>query len=324
MKFDPETAETTKQEKERLAKEEDSDDDDDDNDVEMEDDEDEDEPPKSSKKNGNKSTPDQPETGEATSRIEALRSKLHAKLAEKRAGRPSNPNAVSKRAARRAEKQKRHEEAQKRKATTKVGHGETTKQYTVGKNGAAATKESDLANLDFGTLAGLNATAKNFANNKSLANVNKKKNLQKMLLDAEEKKKKLEELKKSSEDGDKAKVEKLAWSDALKEASGDRIKDDPTKLRKALKRKMAKKEKSTKAWKSRLEQTKSSMDERQKIRTHNLDKRKQGGAAAANLSRKKIADEEKEEEKSTRRSRAGFEGKKQGFLNQGKKKGTTQ
>mmetsp|Transcript_20100 Transcript_20100/g.33345 ORF Transcript_20100/g.33345 Transcript_20100/m.33345 type:complete len:402 (+) Transcript_20100:75-1280(+) len=330
IKFDPERAETTNQAKERLAKEEENKDDDDDEDMEELV---EDTPaPKSSGKKKQKeapSTPDQPTAPpsttdgptSSTSRIEALRSKLHAKLAEKRAGRPSDPNAVSKRAARRSEKQKRQEDAKKRKATTKVGRGENTQQYTIGSaSAAAATKESDLANLDFGKLAGLNSTLKNFANNKSLANVNKKKNLQKMLLDAEEKKKKLEELKRSSEDGDKAKVVQLAWSDALKEASGERIKDDPNKLRKALKRKMAKKEKSTKAWKSRMEQTKGQMDERQKIRTHNLDKRKQGGASGANLSSKKIADEEKEEEKSSRRmSRPGFEGKKQGFLNQGKK-----
>uniref|UniRef100_A0A7S4EP19 Ribosomal RNA-processing protein 14 N-terminal domain-containing protein n=1 Tax=Pseudo-nitzschia australis TaxID=44445 RepID=A0A7S4EP19_9STRA len=40
------------------------------------------------------------------SRIEALREKLHAKLLEKRGNRPLDPNSVSKRAARRAEKKK--------------------------------------------------------------------------------------------------------------------------------------------------------------------------------------------------------------------------
>ena len=261
-------------------------------------------------------------TGEPTSksRIDALRAKLHAKLAEQRSKRPSDPNMVSKRAARRAVKQQRTEEAKKRKATTKVGQGEKAKQYTVASNSGTSTS-SDLANLDFGKLAGLNPTPKNFANNKSLANINKKKNLHKMLADAEEKKKKLEELKRSSDEGDKAKHQQLVWSDALKEASGERIKDDPNKLRKALKHKLAKKEKSAKAWKSRMETTKQKLDERQKIRNHNLEKRKVGGSAGANLSSKKIATEEKVGEDGTtpsrRLSRAGFEGKKQGFLNQG-------
>jgi hypothetical protein len=255
----------------------------------------------------------------STSRIEALRAKLHAKLEEQRSKRPTDPSTVSKRAARRAVKQQRTEEAKKRRAMTKVGQGEKAKQYTVANNSASAS--SDLANLDFGKLAGLNPTPKNFANNKSLANVNKKKNLQKMLADAEEKKQKLEELKRSSDEGDKAKHQKLVWSDALKEASGERIKDDPNKLRKALKHKIAKKEKSAKAWKSRMETTKQKVDERQKIRNHNLEKRKAGGSVGANLSSKKIATEAKVGEDgkvpSRRLSRAGFEGKKQGFLNQG-------
>lgn len=265
---------------------------------------------------------DEEDPPSSLSRIETLRAKLHAKLAEKRAQRPTDPNAVSKRAARRAEKAKRQEDAKSRRAMTKVS--DKTKQYKISES--AATKESDLQGLDFGKLAGLNSTPKNFANNKSLSNINKKKNLQKMLADAEAKKQKLAELKKGSEE-EKAKAQQMAWSEALKEAGGERIKDDPTKLKKALKRKEAKKAKSAKAWKSRMEQTKSKMDERQQIRNHNLNKRKVGGATGANLSNKRIVDKEaEEEEKKTRKGRAGFEGKKQGFLNnqKGNKKGTTQ
>jgi hypothetical protein len=98
-----------------------------------------------------------------------------------------------------------------------------------------------------------------------------------MLADAEEKK--LEELKRSSNKGDKAKHQQLVWSDALKEASGERIKDDPNKLRKALKHKVARGKRPS--LKSRMETTKQKLDERQKIRTHNLEKRKAGGSAGA-------------------------------------------
>lgn len=265
-------------------------------------------------------TPDQaPQKGESApssaSRIEALRAKLQAKLAEKRNQRPSDPNTVSKRAARRAEKQRRQEEAKKRHSMSKV---EThSKKYKVSSD-ANATPQADLEKLDFGRFAGLNPTPKNYTNNKSLANLNKKKNLQKMLEMAEEKKKRLEELKRSNSDQDKDKAAQMVWKDALKEASGERVKDDPVKLRKALKRKMAKKEKSAKAWKSRMEQTKQKMDDRQKIRAHNLDMRKKGGQVGANLSKKRIVGEEEESKKGRRQSRAGFEGKKQGFLNQTK------
>ena len=74
-----------------------------------------------------------------------------------------------------------------------------------------------------------------------------------------------------------------------------------------------------------MDQTRDKMDERQKVRNHNINKRKEGGSAGANLSSKKIKDDAKEgEEKKTRKmSRAGFEGKKQDFLNNKKKNGST-
>lgn len=322
LKLDPEKAETTNDAKRRLAREEEQEEVDSDGNGIID--------SGTNKETISHSTPikspkmdDNSNTQSSMSRIEALRAKLHAKLAEKQGNRPSNPNKVSKRAARRAEKQRRQEEAKKRRAMSKV---ETkANQYVIGKKDDGTT-ESDLANLDFGKLTGLKTAPKNFENNKSLANINKKKNLQKMLADAEEKKRKLEELKRSESDTDKLKAEKLAWSDALKEATGERIKDDPNKLKKALKRKIAKKEKSAKAWKSRMEQTKQKMDERQKIRKHNLTKRSQGGSVGANLSKKRIVDsaaDEGEEKRSSRKSRAGFEGKKKGFLN-GKSKAETQ
>eukprot|EP00980_Cylindrotheca_fusiformis_P013341 scaffold3399_cov117-Cylindrotheca_fusiformis.AAC.11 len=246
------------------------------------------------------------------SRIEALREKLHEKLAAKRAQRPTDPNVVSKRAARRAEKKKRQEEAMKRKKKT-TSQAETSrgKNFTVD-SAAAADPASDLARMDFGRLAGLNSmeTGNYKKANKSLANLSKTKNLQKMLADAEEKKQRLEELKKGNEE-EKEKAEKLVWGDTIKEAAGERVKDDPAKLRKALKRRDAKKKKSAKAWKSRMEQTKDKMDDRQRIRNHNLSKRKLGGSAGANLSKKKIATEED----GAKKSRPGFEGRKQGFLN---------
>eukprot|EP00429_Kryptoperidinium_foliaceum_P031547 CAMPEP_0176141614 /NCGR_PEP_ID=MMETSP0120_2-20121206/72014_1 /TAXON_ID=160619 /ORGANISM="Kryptoperidinium foliaceum, Strain CCMP 1326" /LENGTH=384 /DNA_ID=CAMNT_0017477761 /DNA_START=35 /DNA_END=1189 /DNA_ORIENTATION=+ len=255
------------------------------------------------------------------SRIEALRAKLHAKLAEKRGQRPADPNAVSKRAARRAEKKKRQEEAAKRKKKAHTqADSASNKKYKVGTGAGSDDPTADLAQLDFGRLAGLNkAPSSNYQKaNKALANMGKTKNLQKMLADAEAKHQRLEELKKSQKEEDKQKAANIEWGDAIKEASGDRVKDDPAKLKKALKRKAAKKAKSAKAWKSRMEQTQQKMNERQKIRQHNLTKRKQGGAAGANLSKKRIVTEE-DKTAGKRGGRAGFEGRKQEFLNDKKK-----
>lgn len=260
------------------------------------------------------------------SRIEALRDKLRAKLAEKRGNRPSDPNVVSKRAARRAEKKKRHDEAAKRKKSAHtVAEKSKGKNYKVSAEAAKNDLSSDLAQLDFGRLSGLNRTSNDQyqKNNKSLANMSKSNNLQKMLSDAESKRERLEELKQGNEE-EKKKAANMQWGDAIKEASGDRVKDDPAKLKKALKRRDATKKKSAKAWKSRMDQTQQKMDDKQKIRNHNLNKRKDGGSAGANLSSKRI---NKEEDKSKanggrpRLSRPGFEGRKQEFLNDKKGKG---
>ena len=98
--------------------------------------------------------------------------------------------------------------------------------------------------------------------------------------------------------------------------------DDTTILKKAIKRKAKKKAKSQEVWKARMEQVKDKMDERQQIRVHNISQRKLGGAIGANLSKKRIVDNEQKDEEVKKRprrgphsSRAGFEGKKQDFIN---------
>lgn len=312
-KFDPSLAETTTQAKHRLE--------------------------------GNPAMPQKPQTSTATSvktvvptvsaddskksRIEALREKLHAKLAEKRGNRPVDPGSVSKRAARRAEKKKRQEEAKARKKKA-TSHAESdhknNKRLKLSTNSMVkgATMGEDLARVDFGRLAGLNQVGNsNYTEvNKALKNLSKTKNLEKMLADAESKKKRLRELKQSSDPADKEKAANIEWGNALKEATGERVKDDPNKIKKALKRKASKKLKSQKAWKARMETTQTKMDERQKIRNHNLKQRKIGGSAGANLSSKRIELEtdgdDKKKTGGRRVSRAGFEGKKQDFLNKTK------
>ena len=209
----------------------------------------------------------------------------------------------------------------KKKATS---NAETNKNKRIKlASSSFADPSNDLAQVDFGRLAGLNPMANGNYNevNKALKNMSKTKNLEKMLADAENKKQRLQELKQSNNLQDKQKAANIEWGDALKEASGERVKDDPQKLKKAIKRKAAKKLKSQKAWKSRLESTQQKMDERQKIRNHNLSKRKLGGSAGANLSSKRIeldtdTTSTSKSGSNRRLSRAGFEGKKQGFLNQ--------
>lgn len=272
------------------------------------------------------------------SRIEVLRERLHAKLAEKRGERPTDPNSISKRAARQMEKKKRKLEAMERNKKVmanaeKYYRGKSPYTVAIGNSGGGTNAE-DLANVDHGRFAGLNNPIKtgNYSDvNKMLNNLSKTLNLEKMLVDAERKKQKLEELKKSDRKEDKKKAMNIEWGNIIKEATGNRVNDNPSKIKKAIKRKATKKQKSAKAWKTRLETTQQKMDERQKIRALNVNKRKLGGAGGANLSKNRIesesgsgsSDPNNVIDKKTvsmkgggrRLSRAGFEGRKQDFLN---------
>ena len=345
-KYDPALKLTTREEKRRKEAE----------DAEMSDDEDSSEqqlPQDGDMETEEESPPSSFSTSDeandpSLSKIEQLRAKLRAKLEEKRAnlpgGKSQSATMVSKRAARRAEKQKRIELAKKKKnassGSTKTGKTKNDRITIVTKElggskitSSASSKLDDLAGIDFGGIAGLKETDKNYSDaNKSLKNMGKKKSLERLLEEAEAKKKRLKELKASNATEDKEKAKKIEWGDALKAASGENGKEaDPLLLKKAIKRKAKKKAKSQEAWKSRMEQAKEKMDERQKIRSHNIGKRALGGAAGANLSKKRIAEDETEaddkegKKKKARlgphsgKSRPGFEGKKQDFINKGGK-----
>ena len=285
------------------------------------------------------------------SRIENLRAKLLAKISMKQSGRPQRPDQVSKRAARRDEKRRRQEQAKNRlnkksssSATLRQSESSNSLIVGYGSGSTAVSPAQDLAQVDFGRLTGLNpkstidpATARS---REILQELTKPKNLHKMLKDAEAKRQKLQELKQQQENSEaKAKLEAIQWKDTFKEADGTRVKDDPAKLKSALKRKAAKKAKSQKAWQSRAEQLANSAKERHDIRQHNLNARKQGGKVGSNLSRKEIrtpttATTSTAGEKTTggdhnttgrgSKPRAGFEGRKRDFLNKEKKNKTHQ
>lgn len=281
------------------------------------------------------------------SRIEALRRKLSAKIEAKK-NRPangSNPSGVSKRAARKAAKKER-QEAAKKKAKGGFSNAERSKSTSATKSTSSSSSSSDqvdatspapstsnladdLSGIDFGGISGLKKK-KYFQDNKSLANQGKKKSLESMLSDAEEKKRRLKELKSSSNPEDKEKAKRILWGDTLKAADGEIIRDDPEKIKKAMKKKEKKKAKSAKQWEDRITTVADSMLEKQRIRKHNLDKRKLGGAEGANLSSKRIADDDKDEEEGGSKKgkkqrlgphsgngRDGFEGRKGDFITSG-------
>ena len=89
------------------------------------------------------------------------------------------------------------------------------------------------------------------------------------------------------------------WQRALQKAGGIKQKDNPTLLRKALKRQEKSKQKSGKEWASRLKTVAKSMSDKQKERTKNLAERKT---------------KNKNKAAKHKAARAGFEGKRNKFL----------
>ncbi|KAI9375430.1 surfeit locus protein 6-domain-containing protein [Aspergillus egyptiacus] len=107
--------------------------------------------------------------------------------------------------------------------------------------------------------------------------------------------------------------EKDMWLNAKKRAHGERVRDDTSLLKKALKRKESAKKRSEREWKERLDTVKQSKDMRQQKREENLRKRreergvKSGGKKAAGGAGKG-------------KPRPGFEGSFKAKVSGGKKK----
>ena len=238
-KFDPKKAETTLQTKKRLQREQEeaSDSDDDGDQAMMEDgdfDEDDAGNKKQSKEQASKSH-SAADNKSYASRIEMLRAKLHAKMAEKKsapdgAASTTSPALVSKRAARRAEKRKRQEAAKQRKksAPSSSGQDKNEPQRVLNLGGSKLNAPSskskptsaadDLATIDYQSIAGLKPKLDAKFDDKSLNPKVKKKSLEKLLADAERKQQRLKELKESSAEEDKEKAQNIEWGEALKVA----------------------------------------------------------------------------------------------------------
>ncbi|CAG9863921.1 unnamed protein product [Phyllotreta striolata] len=105
--------------------------------------------------------------------------------------------------------------------------------------------------------------------------VKPKKDPKKLLENLQKQKETLEELKKRGEIEKAVEIkEKTAWKNALAKAEGEKIKDDPTLLKKTIKRKEQKQRSSKKKWQQRNEKVEKAKQERQTKRNENLMKRK--------------------------------------------------
>lgn len=101
------------------------------------------------------------------------------------------------------------------------------------------------------------------------------KDYKRLLEKIEKRNEKINKVKSKDESAGKALEEKFKWESALHKAEGEKVKDNPDMLKKALKRKQKMKEQKKKKWEKRVEHVDKMKEDKQKKRTDNIQKRKQ-------------------------------------------------
>jgi len=123
-----------------------------------------------------------------------------------------------------------------------------------------------------------------------------------LLKQAQEKKQKLQELK-GTEEGE-ALIKQEAWTTAKKKLIGEKVFDDPDRLKKSIKRDEQKKKKSKKEWDQRIRTQRNQQISAQKKREENIS------AAKEKRKERKLGIKPRKPSK-----RAGFEGEKKQVIN---------
>ena len=101
------------------------------------------------------------------------------------------------------------------------------------------------------------------------------KDFKRLLEKIEKRKSKIESLKETNAEKAKKLEQKNAWQSVMLRAEGEKVKDDPALLKKALKKKEKVKEKKKAKWVERQDTVNKKMEKRQEKRQKNIQDRKQ-------------------------------------------------
>lgn len=154
---------------------------------------------------------------------------------------------------------------------TKSGTSSNDRKPILNKNGQVVFSKFDFT----GDKAASLHNKKKEKDSKVTPATAKPKDYKKLLKQLQEKKEKIEELKQSEPEKAKELETKSKWTAALEKAQGLKTKDDPSLLKKSIKRIEKKKERSRQNWEERKKQVEEKKAKLQEKRRKNLDKKKE-------------------------------------------------
>ena len=102
------------------------------------------------------------------------------------------------------------------------------------------------------------------------------KDYKRLLEKIEKRNEKISRLKNKDEGAAKSLENKFKWEAVMNKAEGQKVKDNPELLKKALKKKEKMRDQKKKKWDDRVSSVQKLQSDKQKKRTDNLQKRKQG------------------------------------------------
>lgn len=210
----------------------------------------------------------------------ATRDELQAKLQEKieklrsqrKIGkRPAVTN--SERLAKRNQRRKKDSPKDRKKGSGKGGHG-TGPGGSASANSATGNDQTSVKPSVVDKSGQVVFSKFDFVSpSEPLKESRVKKDFQKLLAKAERQQKKLKQLKETDEKKGEELEAKLSWKKALSHAKGEKTRDDPTLLRKTIKRQDTKKRKSRREWKARASQVELLKKRKQELRQTHIQER---------------------------------------------------
>ncbi|KAH9507339.1 hypothetical protein Btru_057812 [Bulinus truncatus] len=205
------------------------------------------------------------------SRLEELKEKLRLKLEQIKAHKSSGSNVNSQE----IKKLKRQEKKVKSQLKNKDKSNHKTQQMAAAANGLKTQPQNKILNTNGQPIKSkFDFSIISVGNDKHKSSDLQGRDYKRLLEKVEKQKERVEKLKEKDPEAGRKLEKNIQWQNVFSKAKGEKVKDDPTLLKKAVKRKEKIKEKKQKQWGERVKAVEDLKKKRQDKRQTNIDKRK--------------------------------------------------